>query len=927
MNMEEEDDDAPEAPAFESSRNTQFDASTRSQQRFFRSNMGPPARPPPRKKVPIPKPSQLPWKGNENLIPGVAQNLASQSPVAALEDPEDLIIHSEETMQEMVQQENKHPSTEDISQRTTKQISGLVVYWRGFVSPDNPSISNARIGPPDSADGLEKANYMASLLLMLHHRPLVNEPNTKKGNNRSLISTSQKTAPVPLILLEWLDNYHVSYESPLQSVLSTSPNCTAHEYFWDIVRCLVMRGKVQQVVHLLGQADFQYAVTAKDDGADQAGYHGSQLQAVHGVINRARQVLGGCPAIEGHWETSDDDWDLYRKRVSAELEYLAELAEDDMDEDDEDEFRADNFDIRRTGGTLMKSMRQPVNRLPLTIYQSLKTMYSILLGGTEEIMEQSQDWLEAATSLTIWWDGSEQDEITTWSKNVSRSNIAGDLGNEDPYLARLSAAFLCVTDTEHEKSLQINTMSSLEVGLGAVLQGDHTSVLRILRTLSLPLASVVAETGTSAGWMSSAITHKNTQLDSEDLMVLSYAGPPSGVSKDDVLSEYAEALFDKPELRSSSGTVVEGWELALSVASRFDNPAHIRSTTSEFLDRLELNSQQRMDKLVGLCTALGLEEEAQKVCEKFADHLVNNSTEYGTALLCYARSHASNKLRQLMDLLVSYCLVQSKAYPSEDEMDLNLRALVASPKTALAGLVDVDPEAADMLQFYLVGYACMRRFYNLRDEEIAAAQNKTKPANRPLARRRLAAKALMAAINSAADGIYGGLYDAQRQSAIQVDGLLTLLGEATAFLASPSSKPLLTTTQLYALLAAIEDLQTVNPRVYTATEECLQAALRQYHGSQPPSPHAMLKKSMSSGTNSNFSFSMMGSEMLAGSGTSAGGESVGSAVLIGQDDAERGWDWRTQFKNKSSRGADVLRFLRVGIAKELSVAELDGEQT
>jgi hypothetical protein len=250
---------------------------------------------------------------------------------------------------------------------------------------------------------------------------------------------------------------------------------------------------------------------------------------------------------------------------------------------------------------------------------------------------------------------------------------------------------------------------------------------------------------------------------------------------------------------------------------------------------------------------------------------------------------------------------------------------VASPKAALAGLVDVDPEAADMLQFYLVGYACIRRFYNLRDEEVAAAANK-KPINRPIARRRLTAKALVAAINSAADSIYGGLYDAERRSVIQVDGLLTLLGEATAFLASTDRKPVLTTTQLYALLAAIEDLQTVNTRVYDATEECLQAALRQYHGSRPPSPHAMLKKSMSSGTNSNFSFSMMGSEMLAGSGTSVGGKSVGSAVLVGKDDTKRGWDWRTQFKDKSSTGADVLRYLRIGIAKELSIAELDGGQ-
>lgn len=920
LSLEEEGDeeDVHEEPTFGSSRFNDTGASIRSQPPISRSSMGPT-----RKKISIPKPSQLPSKGNENVIPSIARNLASQTSVALLEEPDDLLIYSEESMQDMAEERRNDRGDEDVDQKTTERIADLILHWSNFVQPDKPLVSNARVGPSESASGLEKANYLASILLMLHHRPLVAEQEPNKIHSRSRISTSQKPAPIPLVLLEWLDNYHVSYAQQIQAISSANPNCTAHQYFWELVRSLALRGKLEEVIKLFGKADFQYDVTAAHEGT---GYHGSQLQAIHSVVNRARQVLAACPAMEGHWDTSNDDWDLYRKRVAAEIEYLTDLAENDVDEDEEDnEFRADNFGARRPGGSLMKSMRAPAHLLPLEIYQNLRSMYSILLGSTEEIMKQSSDWLEAATSLTIWWDGSEQDEITSWSKNVSRSNVLGDTSQDDPYLSRLSAAFLYATDPESETSLPINTTSSVEVCLGAVLQGDHTSALRILQTLSLPLVSVVAEAGTAAGWLRGCGNSQNAMLDAEDLLVLSYAAPPSRISKDDILSQYAEALFDRLDLQSSNGNLVEGWELALSVTSRLDKPALIKSTTSDFLDRLDLNSQQRMDKLVSLCTALGLEEEAQKVCEMYADHLVNNTSDYGTALLCYARSHASNKLRQLMDLLVSYCLVQSKAYPAEDEMDEDLRALVASPKAALAGLVDVDPEAADMLQFYLVGYACIRRFYNLRDEEIAIATIKTKPANRSIARRRLAAKALLAAISSAADSIYGGLYDAERRSVIQVDGLLTLLGEATTFLASTDCKPILTTTQLYTLLAVIEDLQTVNTRVYDATEECLQAALRQYHGSRPPSPHVMLKKSMSSGTNSNFSFSMMGSEMLAGSGTSVGGKSVGSAVLVGKEDTERGWDWRAQFKDKISTGVDVLRYLRISIAKELSVTELDGE--
>ena len=307
--------------------------------------------------------------------------------------------------------------------------------------------------------------------------------------------------------------------------------------------------------------------------------------------------------------------------------------------------------------------------------------------------------------------------------------------------------------------------------------------------------------------------------------------------------------------------------------------------------------------------------------ERFADHLVGNTTKYGMALLCYAKSRASHKIQQLTDLLISYCLVQSAAYPSASEMDPILQALVDSPRMAFSDIVENDPEAAAELQFYTVGYACIRKFYTLRDEGLAGSR----ASHRPLARRRAATKALGAAINSAADSIYGGLYDPQRQSAIQVDGLLTLLGEATALLSMHSDKRTFTSDQLYGILAAVEDLETVSFRVYDATEGCLEASLRNFNGSQPPSPHAMLKKSMSSGTNSNFSFSMMGSEMLANSKESIGQKSMGSAVFVGgaPSDVERGWDWRTRFKDGETTGKDVLAYLRQGIARELSLTELE----
>jgi hypothetical protein len=275
----------------------------------------------------------------------------------------------------------------------------------------------------------------------------------------------------------------------------------------------------------------------------------------------------------------------------------------------------------------------------------------------------------------------------------------------------------------------------------------------------------------------------------------------------------------------------------------------------------------------------------------------------------------------------------------------------------------VDPEAAEMLQFYLVGYACIRRFYTLRDQDVvSSSSNQRVPPLKPLARKRAAAKALIASINSAADSIYGGLYDPERKSAIQVDGLLTLLGEATALLASSlaaskdrngstaAPKRIFTTPQIYALLAAIEDLSSVSSRVFAATEECLCATFREFAGSRPASPRALLKKSMTadSGSNSAFSYSVLGSEMMGKSLISDASGGSASAVMVGkakgqgrgaghakENASDKGWDWRERFTTDGEGGAhddgdaidakahEILKVLRIGLAEELAWAELD----
>ena len=918
-------------PAFEPTRSSVFQRSAQNAKKSrFQASI--------RKLNRAPKSSQLPRKGKDSVIPNIARDLASRSEIASLHEPDQMILDTDDLVLSLGVGLETSTTTEAAGALISAHTSDLLRLWCSQSESAFTHNDSTGIGPGDSSSPLEKAYFLSSLLLSLHHPPSQSSQSASNfrfsgSRNMSLVHSSSSTAiPIPQVLIGWLDKHHTTYKDLLESVRSASPNCTSHEMFWDAVQSLVLRGKLQDVIQLFAVADFKYAVTALDDGEEEPGYTGAQLQAVQGIIYRARQVLDGCPGLrQGDWQVHGSEWDLYRKRVSNELEHLTQLFEGHENGGEGSGFQAENFGIRKGAHSLLMPTQRLQSNVPESLYQNLRIMYNILLGSAVEIIAHSMDWLEATAALTIWWDGDHDDTIATWSLNVSRSQEPDHpAGQEDPYLSRLRASFLCVTDPDDKDSFQINTMSVLEVGLSSVLQGNVEGVLTALRTYSLCITCAVAEISTMAGWFPIGDSSQPAGLDQEDLMVLSYGVDPVGIKKNDILIAYAEALFERDELHGRDEVVVEGWEMSIALACRISDDELAHSTVSHFLEQIPMTSQERMEKLVSLCSNLNFEDEARTICERYADHLVNNTTDYGTALLFYARSHAAPKVRLVVDLLVSFCLVQSAAYPITSDLDATLRYLVESPKKALSDLITTDPEAAEMLSFYLSGYACLRKFYSLRDEDIIAKREGRKPSMRPLARKHEAAKALTAVINSAADSIYGGLYDPERQSAIQVDGILTLLGEATAFLAEHTEqKGTFTTDQMYALLAAIEDLQTVNSRVYNATEECLQAALRNWHGSAPPSPHAMLKKSVSSGTNSNFSFSMMGSEMMARSEESersTGGKSVGgSGVLVageGRKSIDRGWDWRARFKGRRGTGADILKALRKGIAQELSIAEL-----
>lgn len=204
-----------------------------------------------------------------------------------------------------------------------------------------------------------------------------------------------------------------------------------------------------------------------------------------------------------------------------------------------------------------------------------------------------------------------------------------------------------------------------------------------------------------------------------------------------------------------------------------------------------------------------------------------------------------------------------------------------------------------------------------------------------MARRKAAISTLIAVINSAADNIHGGLYDPDRGAIVPVDGLLTLLGEALVFVNQPKRE--LSLSQCVDLLKAIEDLQTATSRVYEQCKECFRCTLTNGHPRQHRNRldvKGMLKTSISNTTASSSSaFSLIENSMMdSETRESTGSEGVmvdmvecpGGAVPR-RNDIRRGWDWRKGVSADAS-GAELLRMMRLGLARDMARAWVEGEE-
>ncbi|KAL8950060.1 MAG: hypothetical protein Q9222_003883 [Ikaeria aurantiellina] len=916
----------------------------------------------------------------DSAIPGIIQNMSADLGTAKLLESDDLIIGSEASIGKIypieAAPERREKAIEDALPVATKEMCELWQVCRDEGAQDINMEDDViiGIGPNEDAAPLQKATFIAPLLLQLHHPPpaagkqaFASSKSFRASQLAARVDSFQpppRATPMPKVLHDWLADYHDPYATAGIDLRIHTPNPTAHANYWDIVFNMLLRGKVSDVLQTLRNSDFQHARTARDEDGSK-GYRDGVLKNITRVIGRLIKVLEECPTLrDDDWEISGTRWSNYRNRVEQALADLIAFAEGSSGEQKRaiSEIEAPGFGLRNSTSTLGESVRKAERQIPLIVYENLLTMYGLLLGKTPEIVSSAQDWVEATVGLTVWWDGEDDDDENlaasfrqsrrSLRRSQHRGNRTVDMNPSAAYVRRLAAAFERVTDEDDPDLFQINSNKVVEVALASVFEGNVEGVIGILRSWSLPVASATVQIANLGGWLDLlAGPEKIAGFNQSDLMVLSYGRPDERLSSDDILVEYAEALFKKDTLKSKATAIrVEGWELSMQILARLDDEERGMKKLSKLLQQLQLTSDKRVDKLLELCQSFGLDQEASDIAEvwffevmsfcvfpanmlqRYANHFTNETDKYGNALIYYARARRPKKTKNVLDLLISLSVVESKAFPPSTALDDNLRALVENPKESLAALSDLDPEAAHLIHVQLTGYASLRRYYDMRDDNVGANGSQV-VSLRPTTRRKAAAATLIAVINSAADNIHGGLYDEDRGSIVPVDGLLALLGEALVFVNQPLRE--LSLSQCLDLLKAIEDLQAVTSRVYDQCEECFRCTLANGETQHKPSEaREMLKKSISNMTSSSSAFSLIESSMESETRESTGSEGVmvhmvedaaNCAVSSSSDEVKRGWDWRKGLR-KDASGAELIRKMRLGLAQDIARAWVEGEE-
>ncbi|KAI1862606.1 uncharacterized protein JN550_010131 [Neoarthrinium moseri] len=836
----------------------------------------------------------------------VAKDLYSQLGYAQVTEPSDVLVPTEEIVSRLYDDGVGAEDDEERLDDSLATAAGRLVetVWEPYSAslPKGNQEHEAKVGPGPNTPDFEKASWIAAMVFRLHHTPPL----------RDQFGGSQ-VVPLPLVLFKWQDDYHDPSKDQIESIRYHRPCPAAHSLFWQGVYMSLIRGNVEAAAILLRRADWE---KVRKGPRGEAAYAGHVLSNINRVVEDVCTLIDACPGMKDeNWDIRSSDWTLFRIKAKAAKETLINFAEGkDRPHRPSSRFNDSELeDSRGRGPTLTGLARKAESRLPWDIYESLQSLYSILIGEAEAITAAAQDWCEATVGLFGWWDDGHNNRKLGASFSRSQSLGAQPSGDDD-WLDRLALSFRAAMKSD----FHFNTLDPVEVCIACTFESNVDGIIGFLRTWSLPVASTVAEIASLGRWLpppepQNLITMSG--FGEEDLAVLGLnqsTGPDDvdGI-KDSTLIQYARALNNIHQLSGpitkKSGITTritrEGWEMAVQVVGRMDSPERSEELVNELLqsilDKIGPDSQATVDKIWALLNDLGMINFAEDTAEKYGDILKEDTYQFGDMLWYYALAHRPGKVRDVLNGLMSISLAESTIYPPESELDNRLRLILKERNTTLEQFAKQDLEAADLLGKMLSGYATLRKFYEIRDGNGTGGA-------RSIARRQQAATALSFVIASADDNIRGGLYDDTRDAVVSEDFILALIGEASVFV--NQSPAVLNQDQVDTLLKAVEDIQTVGSRVYEAADAFFQIVMSSGHG-KGSTPADLMKKS----TNSlNGSFVMTGSSMMASQLHKSIRE---SGVLKGP--IKRAWDWRVNVLAGSS-SEDVLKKIRLGLTKDLA---------
>lgn len=624
-----------------------------------------------------------PTQPRDSAVPGIAKALAATMSKPTLVEPDELVLQSEQLLANLDESLKTRGGgdVDDLVSRTAAQLGSL---WEKSVEKES---KQGDIGPKNRKSGITNANYLASLLLQLHH-PHAGQQNPSKsvlqpGHSTrftNLVLRSNEGTPVPKALLDWLNTYHNPYPDDLDEVLQCKPNPTSSERFWDVIYATILRGNFTATLQLLETARFDEADTALEDGYEEPGYHGQQLRSVEHVVDQLIDLLKTCPAVrDGDWDVRDTEWTLFRNRVRGNLEDLEAYAEGDSADrsnaNDSMAFQSSRFGRSKNDFSVSAMSRRAESKVPWTIYENLRCVYGQLQGSKPEVTLCAQDWLEATIFLTAWWDGEEEGALSG-SLAASRRSLRQsqhtrqvDVSPLAAYQKQLLAAFASITDKPEDTAFGLNTVDTIQVGLACVLEGNVEGAVDIVRGWSVPVAAALVEIASAGGWLPEARPRSRglmEGLDEDDLMVLSSGQERQhgDAKRDDVLISYANLLADRDAFSSQDGKLVrEGWELACRVLSRLNSAETAQRKIGQLLAEVPLDDTDRVDKVLAVCADLGLSEQVQGISEVgvSGSEIGKHSADVQTALRRYSGG-LYTILRQ------RDCLLCASSFGAEDQV-------------------------------------------------------------------------------------------------------------------------------------------------------------------------------------------------------------------------------------------------------------------